>query len=670
MKLFQCLALAAGLLALYLVGLGFRRAAVELQYGPAGRTLPFTLESALYFRRIQQVLRDGGLPARDPAIQYPEGIVNARTYTLGAEYVYAAVSRRLPDVLTLTDKLRWIEAGWFCLGIPALALWMGWLTGSAGAGWVAGLFYAVMLASVVRSTGQELSHENFAIPFLLVHLAAGAGWRRWAGRPVRRAGAWLISVIGLAGAVAFWDLMQFYLLLWMLASAFRCATGAWAKDPEARRWWAVHYGVLAGVGALHPYLRGHGFLCSPAMALGLALLIHLALTRWRPGGLAAIRWAVPLALLPVLGWLGSQVYTDSYGHFLELLWAKLRHRNVKPDDPAVLTFAQRIMWVPALHSANWPLTVSLMPAILPLTIISSVVLLARSANRLVPDAHQLIFFCGVSLAAFCLFFRFHVFLAIFAAGLMGIWVFWGLRQRGYVRVLALGSVLVGLALEAGQTVGQAARWGRSNVYPGELSELALWFRSAPEPPPVLANFGVSAFIAAYGGCPVILHPKFEDSGLRDRVKRYGELLFKENEESFRDWADDHGALYYVHAMGEFSPLEPRYQMRYFVNALEPPADAPARRFEFAPDDLRYFRPVFENRKYRVFDLLTRAEEVEARMFSEQARAEFEQGDLESAERLAARALAVDERQPEAGALLRKIAGLRDKGFSYQADESN
>ncbi|MFO1490974.1 MAG: hypothetical protein U1F77_02665 [Kiritimatiellia bacterium] len=46
--------------------------------------LPFSRESAIQFRRLRQYYQTGGLPERDPAIQWPEGVDIARTYTLGS----------------------------------------------------------------------------------------------------------------------------------------------------------------------------------------------------------------------------------------------------------------------------------------------------------------------------------------------------------------------------------------------------------------------------------------------------------------------------------------------------------------------------------------------------------------------------------------------------------
>ena len=140
-------------------------------------SIPFTLESALAFRRIQMAYRDGDLPRMDRGIQYPEGVAARETDTLGAERLYAETARRWPGLLNLAEKIRWLHLLWFGLTIPAIFFWVKWMGGGAVGGFWAAAFYAVAISAVARSTGQELSHENNALPLLIGHLALEA-WRR------------------------------------------------------------------------------------------------------------------------------------------------------------------------------------------------------------------------------------------------------------------------------------------------------------------------------------------------------------------------------------------------------------------------------------------------------------------------------------------------------------
>ena len=730
-----------GLLTLFALGLSLRRYVLAAQVAQADGRLPFTLEGALYFNRIEQVLAQGRLPEVDRQCEYPRGLRVRETDTVGAEYFYAAGARLFPKIMPLADRIRWLEAAWFCLGIPLLAVWIGLRTRSRWAGAVAAAFYAVALSSVIRSTGQELSHENIALPLLLASLAAAALAERAATRP----GFWLgatTAAVALALALMTWDLIQFYLFIWAAGLFLRLVLSRTPASDRELGAALLNCGALLLAGGLNPYLRAHGFVTSPAMALALGA-VAVALLRRRLGadigstGWPRLGWAL-LGLLPLLlaGSL-AQAYPAAYGHFGELLWAKLRFLNVKPEDPALLTFNQRIMWVPALHSATFHLTFTLFPAIVLLSLMAAACLALQKRDPQNFGVAPILIGYVVSLLGFVLFVRLHVFLSLFAAALLGLWAAWAGRRGvwkmwlvtvallavamlegllvvwqperwgwgydvsllGYVLfvqphvvVSVIAAVLLGLwsawaggrgawprwlvtvallaavLIEGAQVVRQPEWWGRGNVYYRELAELTQWLRENVAPEPVLANFGVSASILEYGQCPILLHPKFEAESIRRRVQQYGEVLFTGTETRFRNWAENEGALYYVHALGEFSSVGISQQMRYFVNAVQPRPEAPAWKFETAPKSLKLFSLVWGNRKYRVFRIQWRADATVAADQAELAEAACQRGQLERAERHALEALARDPQQPVAQRVLRLVGALRQSGFAGSVDE--
>ena len=653
----------------------------------ADGSIPFTLESALAFRRIQMVYRDGELPALDRGIQYPEGVAPREADTLGAESAYVGAAKLWPGTLNLAEKIRWLHLLWFALAIPGIYFWVRWMGGGASGGFWAAAFYAVAISAVARSTGQELSHENHALPLLVGHLAAGAWARnRAATFRGRLVAGWIAAI--LAGlALCTWDLVQFYLILFMVWGLVEALRGKTAREDLWTR--AVPLmAVLFAAGLRNPYLRAHGFLLSPTMALGWGMLLAGSPVAQRQR--AATR--AVLALLPLLlvGALSS-VYMPSYGHFGSLLWAKLRFFNVRPDDPALLTFEQRILWAPALNSTTWALFWQWFPALLGLTAGAVWVLIRVTVRdrRAVPDFPPLLFYLLASLGLFILFFRFHVWLALFACGMLGLGA--GRLEgagNGWIRRLSVALLAAGWLVEAWQpwrgpipldrperTAPEAKKWdgplhwGRPNVYAAETEALMDHLRKYVAPEPVLANFGISAGIATYGGCPVVLHPKFESPGLRDRVRAYGEALFKGDENEFRGWMEAQGATVYVHSMGEFSELMPGLQMRFMVDALDPATNAAARLFEQRPEELKHFAPQFANRKYRVYRL--KHSPLAARMsrtLSGQARTAFEGGALGAAATQAAHALRLDAENEEAQEILRLASSLQAAGFEAEQDD--
>ena len=678
------------LVLLFVTGLSMRRYVYQSQVAGLGENPRFTLESALNYRRIDQVFSLGSLPEVDYGIQYPEGIVVRKVDTTGAEFGYALLARLFPKSVPLQERVRWIEEAWFSLSIPLMALWIFWWLGSRWAGVTAGSFYAVSLSSVIRSTGQEVSHENAAMPLMMAYLAFDAladrssGFRRvfWLGT--------MASALALCLAVSLWDLMQYFIFLKMAYDAAQNIRGRLFERLDDRLKWGLCFGSLFVTGWVNPYLRAHAFAASPAMLLGYGILLHDGLKAWvRPNErrkfldtctarvpfifrLAAEkrRSAVFLAvaLLPLLaGCCAGGLYGDSYGHFAELVFAKLRFLNHKPVDPALLTFNQRIMWVPALHSATMGLTFTLFPAMLLLTLAAVGVFYWQSSGRSNPKLNQLTFFYAASLLTYCLLVRFHVFAAVFSAALLGVWVSWASSRGLMARLCVAVPLALGLAVEARNVTTDPLRWGRPGIYYEEQEDLVQWLKDKAAPSAVLANFGVSASILAYAQCPIILHPKFESPEIRRRVREYGELLFKGTEKSFRDWADEHGALYYVYALGEFSNQDPGRQMRYFVDALEPPAKAPARLFEFSPEKGRFFKLMWSNKKYRVFKILTRADEQAAEVHARRAEKTLQEGSLNEAEEWAVAALKFDGGNLRALEVLRHVGSLKDQGFMGQQD---
>lgn len=212
-------------------------------------------------------------------------------------------------------------------------------------------------------------------------------------------------------------------------------------------------------------------------------------------------------------------------------------------------------------------------------------------------------FWAVSFVSFVLFFRFHVWVAWASAVLAGLLFGAAWRGRWWSKAAALAVAALVLWTETANTLREPIRWGRPNVYGEETAAMLDYLRSNVAPEPVLANFGISGSIAAYGGCPIVLHPKFETQAIRDAVREYLDALFKGDEDAFADWMDSRRATVYVHSMGELSTLAPEYSPRFMVDALDPAADAAVRVFEERPKEAKRFKLVFQNRKYRVFRLL-------------------------------------------------------------------
>lgn len=624
--------------------------------------LPFTMESALHFRRIRQVAETGRVTAHDPKIFYPQGIDVWETYTVLDEFPYAWAARVLPPWMPLAERVRLVQIAWFCTGVLALGAWVALWSRSRSAGLCAAAWYAVMAPAVLRSSGIELSRENGAFPFMLAFLAFDAAARRSRDAP------WFAAAAGLCAALALcaWDLTQFLIALWLIREVWIVVRRRGRSVPrDCWRTGAVTLGLLMA-GLAHPYLRSHAFPISPVMGALYSLFLYHCLSRYSrlPMGRRAAAALIPLGatLLP------GRILAAPYGHFAGLLWAKIRFLNIKPADPGMLTFDQRIMWVPALHSANFGIIKMLFIYTLPLTILLTGGMVAAQvrSERKDPVLHQLLFFFVITFLTFVFFVRFYVFAAVFMAALLG-WAVVPRTRLGTVWPWITAALLaVGWTGETVRVFAGAERWGRNNVFYEESEHLTEWLETHMPDEPVCANFGISGSILTYAGCPIVLHPKFERADIRLRVRQYAEALYRGDERDFRAFMSDVDCLVYVHSMGSFARRRPEWQMRYFVDALETSTNAPAWNFEYRPGRLRYFERVYANRKYAVYRMLSEDDERAAAERAGESAAAFERGDLATAEARALAALKRDGKNERAIELIRMIDALKEKGFSYES----
>jgi len=664
----------AGLTAIFLLGVGVRRSVFVAQEAQAWDEVPYTLESALHFRMIKGVVQTGDIPETDKKVGHPDGIDVSETYSIGDEWVFAGLSRLFPDSIALPVRLRWISVLWFCLGIVFISIWIACLLDCRWAGCVAGLFYAVMPASVVRSTGQELSRENFALPLLLAHLAMDALVPRLR-KPRSQWLAVVASSLLLAAALCTWDLIRFYIIVLFFIEAIRLVASRQSDVANALYWkTSIQAFAVLAAGFGNPYLRSHAFLSSPVALLGLGLILAKVFAcvatqkTAREGGWASSKIArLAILFLPlILVSLFSKGFSEHYGHFWDLLLAKIRFMNVKPSDPGLLGFDASILWVPALHSASAKTVFSIFPLTLFLTFGFIVIHCRKFFSSNDPDCGlcRMVVFYAVTFISFLLFVRFHVLLAIFTAGIMGSGACFMARGRRWRAVLAVVLAVVLASIESYSVWREPGKWGRPGVYYSEMKELVEWINRNLDGEPVLANFGISSAILTYAGNPIVLHPKFEKQDIREEVREYGTLMFKGKESDLREWMEARDVRYLVYSMGEFSDIKPEWQMRYFVDALRPPPNAPARLFEFRNEDLNIFEMLWSNGKYRVFKMRTSEDESRAGEMAERAAKALQQGQLQSAENLAAKALLLYPRLEKAKKTLRHVGALKDAGVRF------
>lgn len=636
--------------------------------------LPYTLEGALQYHYAERVAAGARIPEVDPRVEWPDGLHVREALTTGPMILSGTLYRWSGrDIAGFHEGQRRIAIAFASLSAPAVFAWAALLGASAGWSTLAGVAYAVMPAAVIRSSGLEFMGEYYGLPFVFLHLALFAGSLAARGRRRAVFFAWG-GACALAAALWLWDMAQapvYLLAAWLWWEAIR------GRSSRAQVALVIPQIVaVVFVGAVTPYGRHHGIALSPAVVslAGWCVAACFAApsapdASRRRFAFAASAIAVCTAGVAFLAWHAAGA--EAYGHFGRLILAKLRFANVKPSDPALLPFEARILWVPALHSATLALTLRLFPATLP----SSLALrlgarLRRPAGPQLPDHRFSYFLLWWVLFLYALMVRFHVLLAGVAACVACVT---GCRIVGSrpgwrwpVTIAAMGL----LTLESLQTIGLTPWMGRRFAYYPELDALIANVReSTPEDAVILASFGVSPALMHYADRTIILHPKFETQRVRDRVEAYARALFAGDEAAFRDYCDSVGASHYVYSLGEFSNEEPRYTLRYCAGVPDPVRRSAARRMEFEPDGLRWFRLLESNRKYRLFEVIGPRREAEARRQLGDAREALARGDLDAAYEDATRAVEADPRLIEAMELMDRVIRLHQAGFGRPAGEA-
>jgi len=672
-------ATVAVLVVIVVFGTGLRWwicSTVETAMTPPGvEELPYTLESALLFHYAEQYQKTGRLPEVDMRAQVPEGLHVRRDLSLGkgmvAAWLYNGFGVR---GMSFQRFVRRFDAAWYCLGVIPLFFLVWGRTRSLVAASLAALLLAAAYTAVVRSTGLEFERETFALPLIFAHF-----WLLDVGLRTKRFLPSVLAGVLFAVALATWDMTQLYLLLLLAYWAVRCLIRRAAAEQLVHLAPTIAFGFIAGL--VVPYLWAHNFVVSYAMMLGYGLMAWWAVHRQTKIPAPALKAVFLVGLVALLLVASTLPAARTYEHFRDLFVAKLRYLNVKPEDPARLGYNARILWVPALHSATTmyagrrPIDAFVPMFVLGL-IAAGCVTAAKLARRPIGEVSLLIAMVLVWLALYVLFVRMQVFLIFFLAAFIGIGIgaVPALAKRSWPVALVAPVVVLLLLIDLDQgialrTVGRHVlaaapegqrdlqenqrtlkAYGRAFQY-GPATDLARWLReNTPEDAVVLSDFTLQPTIFEYAERRIVLHPKFESRGMRDKVHEYLDAFYAPSEQAFHAFCVRNGATYFVLNTGMFADPEDKkspewlYSWRYVAGATGNVLNTAGTAWMLRdPRNCGYFRHRWDialaalRPIYRVFEVVSESDIAEARaaagrgrMHLENFKAYGERSDLELA----------------------------------------
>lgn len=399
------------------------------------------------------------------------------------------------------------------------------------------------------------------------------------------------------------------------------ANGAGAFRLESFAWPLIHWG-LASLAALHDPEEKRPLPWGIAATLFFALSLsswHFArfvfatialssflLKSRRVLLVLAASALLAAALSPSLRESLFVLSPSSYSHVYGLFWAKLRFLLIKPSDPSLLSPEQRIEWTGPSNAPEagfalftlLPLALVIFPrfwgekeAVTPLkTFVNALTVVyaigSVLVSRLLPPFS--FFLCAAAV-------NFHpkdklrryTLITLTAVSLLELF-------KVAAPASALNPFLRLSTLFSSETL-------RPSLSLEAEKDLIEWLKAHGGPAtPVLANIGLSGTLLAYANVPVLLQPKFEARGIRDKTAEFLKALYSD-EKAFHAYCEKYGAKFFVHTLDYV--LDESMDGPLYMSASKSLArDSAAYLFHFEPQALKRFRLVHENMDLRIYEV--------------------------------------------------------------------
>ncbi|MFA6291201.1 MAG: hypothetical protein WC637_05430 [Victivallales bacterium] len=402
-----------------------------------GTFIPFFIESAIMYSYASDVASGRGIPKYDRRLPASGNVRVCEQDTVGMEYFlgYGYRLRNMifpfpklsPEVQTYEDNpyfTNWarLQLRLWASTVPALiflfliVMRCPWVFALAG-----GILTCVAPAAIARYTGQDIVRGEFCMPILMSVFVVGY-W--YLGRPSNKK----LVLLGVTAffAMATWDMCQICFGIWGLSEIVRIICGG-KTNLKRIKLWAVIYAAVLLAAVLIPYHRVHRLVFSPLVLCVIPMILVASIPKFRSSYRnRLVVMAVSLVLTLALWWTVSRIssFSDSYGHFGRLFLAKLHYLNVKPANPLLLDFDSRILWTPAMHSADrliirqfFPLAIYAVPLLMIMAVFSM-----RNRRRIfgmdMPRLYFPLFMTVFYFTAFIFVVRYHAFAILFLGVLL------------------------------------------------------------------------------------------------------------------------------------------------------------------------------------------------------------------------------------------------------------
>lgn len=689
---------------------------------------PFTIESAMMFTYAKDIAEGKGVPERDKRLAGQEDLAPWRQMNMGLEWFLGwgwKVRSLFPYTKPTAEELRfqdnpamaqWMSNQlrfWASLTTGFLFLWLLALHCSRPLAVFGALIHAVALAAIARSTGQDFVRGEFCIPLYTASLAL-------AYSAYNHGRYWKYILLGICVFLGFvtWDLCQMLFGIWAMCEILRTALGYPVRKSRYITWSVIAGAVLLNA-AFVPFNQTYSlwrssliWVALPSLAAAFYLQKAAFAVKWKTWGRGIVMFLIPLCLY--IGWnftVNTPEYRSNYSHFSEAMAAKLKHKNVKPQDPAKLSYDARILWTPSMHSATWNIATSFFPSFqigksmnfvlcrfflgyLPVTLGTFVILLLltllfrmprQTFLKTFPDTMLPVLFTVGFIFAFALIVRYHEFLILFLCVSLPLLMRDMLRSFRYApakitkeeaytvlygrkrtlrlfRGLILTAAVICLCVETFSSFAGRRRY-TGDVAFTDTANLIAWLRTAKKEMNgkiVAANITVGPMLMAYTGTGITMNPQFGLKRIRDATQYYIEALFADNELKLLEYCEKYGADYVLYHCGTLSDRSVN-SVRYISGVKDVPPRSPANLMMYRPRMLRWFYPIpfpreYNNRTYRLYKVIRQDDRKRAAELALSAMDAVMNGKKASALKLLQEALMLDPLLPIARTQYRELTG--------------
>lgn len=442
------------------------------------------------------------------------------------------------------------------------------------------LLYSVSLSSYITIINIGYEFQDFAIPFIFLHLYFFIKNIR-----TKKDIYAFFSGIFLLIALLSWLLTIFYFLLFVFMLII-----LYVIDKEFRIYPFVIIVLIITVGSLiFPVLISAGFIYSLPMLISYSFIGYYFLPKTKI--IRILSFFLFVLLIVSITFIVSKYKITGYGVVYKLIIDRIKVllTGIEREN---LSYETLVMWVSPFTSPSLK-TIVYSLGMLTITGITGAILFIIKYFKERWNIYLIFpYFTFVFYILYLFFIRMDVFLVFFLSLTTG--MIFKYRKK-VVYPLIFVSIVINLFLLLSYPSG--SRITDRNY----LIDILKYIRNnTEENEPILATFPLSATILAYTDRPILLHPKFEVEGIIRKNKEFEMNLFFE-EESLYKFCKKYGAEYLIYQTDILLSIKEE-SVRYRTHNFKIGKENVAFKMHFRPQELKHFQLLYSNPHYRVYKI--------------------------------------------------------------------